>query len=299
MIRPPSLGIGLPMTLPLALLLAFPFAGCREPPRSERQGSELQCSEPERAGDGNVRAGLVQPPPAAAAPTPEAIALCDALQRRPLQRKAECCGSAPLSATFDACVRALDRALVSGSVQLDTAALERCASAVELERSGCDWVTPGVPLPPDACRALIVGRVRAGGACHSSLECAAPLHCAGATPAEAGTCAEPLGVGAACARTSDALASLLMADVEPEHPLCAGICSFGAGQCQATAPRAASAPAHRGAPGEACSTDFDCARGGCADDGECGMKCTVSLEGLSRLATARALVMTRAPRTAD
>jgi len=268
-------------------MLTLAVAGCRDPRRSE----------PERAGDGSVRVGLVKPP-AAAAPAPEAIAVCDALQRRPLQRKAECCGGSPLTATFDACVRALDRAL-GGGARVDSAALARCAAAVERERNGCDWVTPSVPLPPSECGGLIVGRVQTGGACHSSLECAAPLHCAGATPTEPGTCAEPLPIGAACARTSDALASLLMTDVEPEHPLCAGSCSFGAGQCQATAPAGAPAEARRGAPGEACSTDFDCARGGCGDSGQCGMKCAISLEQLSRLGTARALVMTRGPRSAD
>lgn len=276
------------------MAVVFALAGCREP-----QCREPRRSEPEHAAAGSVRVGLVKPPPAAAAPAPEAIAACDALQRRPLQRKAECCGSAPLTATFDACVRALDRALGSGGVRVDAAALERCAAAVERERDACDWVTPSVPLPPDECRSLFVGLVQAGGACRSSLECAAPLHCAGATPAEPGTCAEPLPIGATCARTSDALASLLMTDIEPEHPLCAGTCSFGAGQCRAAAPRAAPAGARRGAPGEACKTDFDCARGGCGDSGQCGMKCAISLQGLSRLGAANALVMTRAPRAAD
>jgi hypothetical protein len=284
MIRTPSLGTGLTLALTLTVV------GCRQPRRSE----------PERAPHGSVRLGLVKPPPAAAAPTPEAIAVCDALQRRPSLRKAECCGGAPLTATFDACVRALDRAIGSGGVRVDAAALARCAAAVERELDGCDWVTPSVPLPPEACGDLVLGRVQTGGACHSSLECAAPLHCAGATPSEPGTCAEPLPIGAPCARTSDALASLLMIDVEPEHPLCAGSCSFGAGQCQAIAPALAAEVARRRAPGQACSTDFDCARGGCADSGQCGMKCAVSLEQLSRLGTARALVIRRAsPAAAD
>jgi hypothetical protein len=270
--------------LVMGLTLLFAVEGCRGAARSE----------PERAGEARPRVGLVKPPPAAPAPAPEAVAVCDWVQRRPLQRKAECCGGAPLTTTFDACVSSLDRALQSGGVRVDAAALERCAAAVERERSGCDWVTPGVPLPPAECRALVLGRVAAGGACRSSLECAAPLHCAGATPVEPGTCAEPIALDAVCARTSDALASLLMTDVEAEHPLCAGTCSFGAGRCQASALAPAPREGRRASPGEACNTDFDCASGGCADSGQCGMKCAISFQGLGRLATSPALVMTRA-----
>jgi len=280
--------------LKVSLMMSFTVAACRGPSSSEPE----QAPAPERASVAGSRArvGLVQPPPARPAPAPEAIAVCDLVQRRSLQRKAECCGGAPLTATFDACVHALDRALDAGRVRVDAEALKRCAGALERELGGCDWVTPSVPLPPAECRALVSGLASAGAACHSSLECAAPLHCAGATPAQPGTCAEPLPVGAACARTSDALASHLMTDTESAHPLCTGTCSFGAGECQRAGLAASPADARRSAPGEACKTDFDCARGGCAESGQCGMKCAVSFDALGRHDASRALVMSRTPR---
>jgi hypothetical protein len=87
-----------------------------------------------------------------------------------------------------------------------------------------------------------------------------------------------------------------MSDVEPEHPLCAGACSFGAGECQAS-PAVVAGPEDvtKALPGETCSTDFDCARGGCDASGHCGMKCAVSLEALGQLSSSRALVMQRTP----
>ena len=217
--------------------------------------------------------------------------VCDVLVRKPAQRRAACCQTAP-AAPFDACVSALDRALSAGRLHVDEGALARCEDAVSRERDGCAWVTPSLPLPPAACDGLFVGALPRGGECRSSLECAAPLHCAGATPAQAGTCAEPLPAGAECARTSDALASYtLSADVEREHPLCDGTCSFGAGKCQAL-PASVASPRPRVAAGEACLSDFDCATGGCDTSGHCGMKCSVSFDA-PIAAAAPALVMRR------
>ena len=222
--------------------------------------------------------------------------VCDVLVRKPALRRAACCQTAP-AAAFDGCVSALDRALGSGTLHVDEGALARCEEATSRERDGCAWVSPSSPLPPSACDGLFVGAMPSGGACHSSLECAPPLHCAGATPTQAGTCAAPLPVGAECMRTSDALASLtLSADVEREHPLCDGTCSFGAGKCQATPPASAASAASPGArlaAGAACLSDFDCAAGGCDASGHCGMKCSVFDAPLA--ASTPALVMRRTP----
>jgi hypothetical protein len=247
------------------------------------------CRESSIGGAPSLPATLSRP---ASAP-PLGARVCDVLVRQPVQRRAACCQTAA-AAPFDACVSALDRALVSGRLRVDEGALARCQEATMRERDGCAWVTPSSPLPPAACDGLFVGAVPSGGACHSSLECAAPLHCAGATPAQAGTCAEPLPVGAECARTSDALASYtLSVNVEREHPLCDGSCSFGAGKCQASRAASAASPKPRVAAGEACRSDFDCATGGCDASGHCGMKCSVSFDPIA--ASTPALVMRRTP----
>lgn len=229
--------------------------------------------------------------------------LCEALHVKPGRRVGECCGRPPPRYLFDECVGVLGDALRTQAVQLDAQAVARCSQSVERSLTGCDWVTPSQPLPPAVCQGIVRGRVREGGRCRSSLECAAPLHCRDAKAGEPGRCRAPQAIGATCVSGPDLLAAyLLERDVARTHPLCADSCSALSQRCESKpalgsacassvqcAPGqrcvgghcAESAQPARASAGAVCSTDLECAAGGCsrAEDGQkrCGMKCSVSL----------------------
>jgi hypothetical protein len=202
-------------------------------------------------------------------------------------------------------VRVLGDAISAGRVAVEADRLAACSEASERAFGGCDWVTPGQPIPPVACGELTRGLGGKGGACRSSLECASPLHCAGNTPTLPGRCAEPLPVGAACSTPIDVLGGYLFARaLEKTHPSCSGVCSGlshrceaspvsrcsadgdcpGGQHCQEQRCVASGARAERRA-GEFCQTDFDCGVGACSGTpGRCGMKCAISFADRARSA---------------
>jgi hypothetical protein len=213
-------------------------------------------------------------------------------------------------------VRDLSLALAAGRIALDEAKVERCTVASTRTLEGCDWVTPGQPVPPADCQGLVVGRVTLGDLCRSSLECEGPLHCEGSSPTQSGRCAAPKAPPEPCAAAADGLATyLFVRDLERDHPTCAGTCSLLTHRCEAAPPTrtaaggaaasdatvsntAVAAGEHGGRrskrAGAACQTDFDCGQGGCnGSPGTCGMKCAISLadrarrEGLSPLSLTR------------
>ena len=192
-------------------------------------------------------------------------------------------------------MRVLGAAIAAGRVAVDDAAVERCGAALPAALEGCDWVTPGQPLPPAECRGLTRGRVAAGGVCRSSLECSEALHCEGGTPSEPGRCVAPLAEGMPCRAPSDNLASLLFArDLEQAHPSCVGSCSLVSHRCEkAVTSSLALAPTRAALPGESCRTDFDCERGGCTSAGVCGAKCAVTMLDAARLSALPKLALPR------
>jgi hypothetical protein len=236
---------------------------------------------------------------------PLARKLCQALHALPAERKASCCGTPPQRPLLTECERVVTRSLASRSVALDASAVDACALGMQRALLGCDWVTPSQPLAPPACRNLFRGKLLTGSACQSSLECAGNLHCEGSTPTKAGVCTPPAAVGAACGSHVDALAAYtLTRDLEHSHPFCADFCSLLSHKCQPSPAAGAHCQAtvncgegqsciegvcstmerrarELARPGEICSTDFDCAAGGCVagSDGSktCGAKCSVSL----------------------
>jgi hypothetical protein len=229
---------------------------------------------------------------------------CHVLQGGPAERRAECCGGRPSSHLESACVRELSLALSAGRIDLDDAKVQRCSEASAVALSGCDWVTPGQPLPPPACEGLTRGRVGLGGTCRSSLECESPLHCEGSTPSQGGRCTAPKAAGEPCGVPADALATYFFArDLDRTHPTCAGECSLVTHRCEAPAaapmatggpPATASSAASGKLPGEACLTDFDCRVGGCTGTpGTCGMKCSVSLADMDRFTSLPPLALPR------
>lgn len=267
-------------------------------------GFSLPSCERGPPSEGGKASGSAAPPAASSA---AAETLCHVLQGRPAERRSACCSGGSSSYLEKECVRAVTDAERGGRLALDGARLAACSEATERALAGCDWVTPGQPLPPAECRELTRGLVAAGGVCRSSLECAAPLHCQGSTPTQAGHCAAALPVGAACRAPADGLGSYLFArDLERTHPVCAGACSFVTHRCENAEPSAclaggdcpqglacragrcaAAATSGQKRAGEACQTDFDCAVGGCTGSpGTCGMKCAASLADRQR-ATAR------------
>lgn len=302
----------------LACALALPSQRCRretlDPPGA---GAGTGAPATRTSAASNAGASSAAPGTSSSASSPGAAGaanasadaarrLCHVLQGGPAERRAECCGGRPSGHVESSCVRDLSLALGEGRIQLDMAKVDSCRLASARALEGCNWVTPGQPVPPAECRGLVVGRVALGGVCRSSLECEGQLHCEGSSPTRAGRCAAPLAPGAPCAPAADGLATYLFArDLEREHPTCAGTCSLLTHRCEA-APRAAAAPSSAAASttlaagdprgrgnkraGEACQTDFDCSEGGCnGTPGTCGMKCAVSLadqarfEGLSPL----------------
>jgi hypothetical protein len=247
--------------------------------------------------------------------------VCELLHTLPALRKAKCCGSVPSRFLYDECVRSLGQALASNAVTLDQAAVGRCRASLTERYSGCDWVTPGQPLPGPECRRLVLGRLELGASCDSSLECRRGLHCDGAAAGQRGTCAAPVALGVSCGSSVDALgAYLLDTELEREHPRCRDFCSRITHRCEPS-PRvgatcavssqcapdqrcesgicAAGAVARRGAgPGQACQTDFDCEIGGCLPrENVCGGVCRVSLDALESTAHAPVLGLSR-PETA-
>lgn len=244
----------------------------------------------------------VQMPAQAGPADPLAERFCDALHALPATRKAACCGGGSSVGLAGECTRVLSDAVARKAVQLDREAVERCGQSSERQLEGCGWVRPQPPLPPAACREVVVGQLAAGGKCRSSLECAAGLHCSGS-----GVCAAPEGPGAACGQRFDLLTSYTGQAAAAAHPDCAGYCHRGvcsetvalggtclsSGQC-GHGNRCAEGRCAAGAEqvavrlkeaGETCSSPFDC-RGWClmepgATQGVCGMQCgpTTSLAG--------------------
>ncbi len=236
---------------------------------------------------------------------PEALAeeLCRALHLLPQERAAECCGR-PQSSLYEQCVSCLSQALSAKTVKLSADSVAKCAQAMQEELRGCDWVRPGLPLPPAACQGLLQGQVPSGGPCHSSLECVAGMHCKGANASSAGQCVPPKPLGASCGRSVDGLAAFtLERGVEKTHAPCADFCSLVSHQCE-RAPASGSTcrasvncaagqhcvdgtcktesrASDLASSGQACETDLDCARGGCVtrDDGQkvCGRRCPVAI----------------------
>lgn len=210
--------------------------------------------------------GAVAPPASEAkavrserAPAATAVSrrLCAALHTLPDTRRAACCAGTPNGGGLaDACVRALDDALARNAITLDADDVKRCAADAARELDGCDWVTPQAPRLPASCRAIAHGRVAAGAACRSSLECSDGLVCWGAGAKADGICAPPGAGGATCGRTEDALATYLRASADERHPECAGFCSHG--RCAA-----------RVAADGACSTSAQCASGNHCAAGRC------------------------------
>ena len=250
-----------------------------------------------------VASGRPTPKPVLGPVKPSRLAdrLCATLHVLPGRRTAECCGTAPSNYLYEECVDLVSRALASGSVELEPAAIARCEQAMAVELSGCDWARPGLPLAPAACQGLIKGRVPSGGPCRSSLECTSNLHCAVAGGAAQGRCLPPVPLGASCGRSTDVIAAYVLdRTAESAHPWCTDFCSLVTHQCEPTPPEGAAcrASAHcatgqrcsQGAcrsdagavelagTGQACRSDFECARGGCvasgtAGSGICGMAC--------------------------
>jgi hypothetical protein len=286
-------------------VLGFALESCeREPSPSSKASGSAPLQAARAAVEGAAAEGAAA----------EAAALCHVLQGRPAERRSACCGSGSQRHFEKDCVRALTEALSDQRIAIDGSKLDGCREATERAFAGCAWVTPGQPLPPAECQGLTRGRVAAAGLCRSSLECAAPLHCQGNTPTQAGRCAPALPAGAACRAPADVLGSYLFArDLPRTQPVCAGACSFVTHRCENAEPSACQADADcprglgcsagrcvsaptsgQGRSGEACRTDFDCAVGGCTGSpGTCGMKCAASLADRERAAALQPLALPR------
>ena len=187
-----------------------------------------------------------------------ALALCEALHTLPVKRKAECLGAK--SAGFmvtPMCVDTLTAALKVGKVQLESAAIERCATAMKAATEDCSFAKGfGTPLP-SACDGLFTGSVAVGQACRSSMECEAGLQCFGVGPSDVGRCTAPAPTGSLCGSGVDALATYTrQTSVEKTRPACEGYCRLN--RCQDFHAR-----------GAVCQADLQCGPGASCQRGVC------------------------------
>jgi hypothetical protein len=221
---------------------------------------------------------------AAAQSAPLAVQLCDALHALPASRKLECCGGTAgnLAAV---CATEVGAALQRKAVQIDEAALKKCAADTAHELEGCAWVTPLLPRLPPSCERLVEGTLKSGATCRSALECGAGLYCRGVTPTGAGVCAEPAAVGSRCENPADNLVSFVRAKDDARHPSCRGVCLKGqclarideGGACPSTAACVAGLNCIGGhctthalpALGEACSGTSECGDAAVCVDAKC------------------------------
>jgi hypothetical protein len=238
---------------------------------------------------------------------PRAHELCAALHRLPARRAAECCGGEPGEYLYAECVSVLSRSLSEAGVALNADEARRCATAMQAELAGCEWVRPGAPRPAEACHDLLRGLREQGQSCRSSLECSGELRCSEQSSESRGRCLPPADNGAPCGGAVDILAALLLVrDAEERHPPCRGMCNrmthrcedapaLGAAcrahvqcgqarRCVEGACRAGAAPVlQRARPGESCETDLDCHVGGCTTSASgarvCGMRCLSGVLG--------------------
>jgi hypothetical protein len=177
----------------------------------------------QRTADPTRRAG---PSPAQA----ERLArrLCDALHALPAQRRQACCGGVATSLAA-VCTSEMAAAIRRGALSIDASNIDRCASESEKQLTGCSWVTPLLPSPPAACTGLVTGKLGAGAACQSSLECENGLYCRGVSAGRSGVCRPPAPPHAVCEFPADNIASYARAVDDPRHASCEGRCEKG--QC--------------------------------------------------------------------
>lgn len=165
--------------------------------------------------------------PSLAKPDPLAQRLCDALHALPAKRKGECCGAAHTSSLAGLCGQELTASVRRGAVTIDAAGTAKCAEETARQLEGCGWVTPLLPQQPQACSGLMHGTLKAGAACHSSLECVDGLYCRGVGPRNTGVCGAPAAPRRRCEIPADNLAAFTGAKGDPRHPECQGRCVKG------------------------------------------------------------------------
>jgi hypothetical protein len=209
------------------------LASCRSAPKSS--AATASSSTVPRDLSGSIFPGDI-------APHPLAQKLCEVLHVLPGRRVAECCGTKPAAPLLEECIRVVSASIGSRAVEIDPPAIDRCSVAMEQSLTGCDWVTPSLPLAPAACEQVIAGTVREGEVCRSSLECVGNLHCDGLSPTRTGTCARPQANGAVCGAHVDTVATYtLQRHLETSRPFCSEWCSMMTHKC-GPAPAKSSAP---------------------------------------------------------
>jgi hypothetical protein len=284
------------MPVRAAVLFALCTATGRADAPAPRPGPEPPRSSPAKAR------------PAGANALPLAQRLCDALHALPAKRKSECCGASAASLA-ELCSAELGDSLRRGASGLDAAAVLRCAQETARQLEGCDWVTPLSPPLPDACRNLVQGKLKAGSACRSSLECPDGLRCRGVGPDQNGVCAGPAAARTRCEVSADNLATFARAKDDPRHRECDGLCIKGEclpftptnGTCQSSAQCTpglhcvAGRCQDRPLPklGESCAANTSCAAGSSCQEGEC-RRLKNAGEACTRPAECRALACEKA-----
>jgi len=239
----------------LAPILALPFvlAACPDKKEDTKPAdaavADAAPSASTSASAGGEDVQPVYPIEPNAPANPLAEKLCTALSEMPEKKRAECCKTTPGVVVTSECTRMLSAAIRHGAIDLAESDVTACIAAFDKTLSGCDWVGPFPPGPPDACLGIFKGKIAAGKKCRSSLECAGDMRCLGAGPTTPGTCGPAKANADLCGGTTDTLAGFTrQSDVDKRHPECKERCIKH--KC---------APA--AADGEGCQVTADCADG--------------------------------------
>ena len=196
-----------------------------------------------RAGEPSAQTPRSVYPRAAGAPTDDVKRVCAALSALPRERRAACAGRRPGIVLTSECERMLGAALADGAVSFAPGAAERCVADQHARYASCAFAEATALIPLPSCSGMLLGQRARGESCRSSLECGSGLHCSGASPVEAGTCAAPGAPFARCSLSTDALGAYLPSR-DADHPECAGSCIRN--RCAARADGPTSTPVQAG-----------------------------------------------------
>jgi hypothetical protein len=262
-----------------ALVAALPLslAACH---KSKQQAPDPAATKPAVAAGNDTQPVY---PKLSGPPDARAVRLCAAVHGGALARRSECCHAPPsqaMSRVVAECERTLTAALAASAIAIDEAELGACEAEMKARLVGCAWIGPLPVAASPRCSAALRGRVQAGAACRSSLECEGQLRCDGVGPTDPGRCARAGTPGVACRMSVDPLASFVRDErVDVSHPECEGWCERHRCVPHVAEGQACTSPSQCG-PGHRCagrkcvagaegSAGEACTGGGCASPGRC------------------------------
>lgn len=150
--------------------------------------------------------------------------VCATLHDLPREKRAECEGRPSGISMAPLCRAQLSRAIGSGAIKAEPAALEACLSDVARRYDSCAFVNERAAVRPASCSGVLTGTRPADATCQSTLECVEGHICDGVGPFDPGVCRPRRKPGDACGLGIDPLAGYVHAVAGEETPECEGVC---------------------------------------------------------------------------